>query len=170
VRWPAADFDYRCRSRELAGRASRWSITVNLGRSRAIDKVTSQLRHSDHLLFEVHLYLIDTATTGDRCASPACPPRFRIGVEGLAIAGLKLDELPCDAPIPHLAPSNVSRLAALDDKREDRHMVVGVARADESKPENGSQSFEAVADQRLIVPRPAGPGPASSKRRSESQP
>jgi hypothetical protein len=46
LRWRAADFDYRCRSRDLAARTSRWSITVNDGRSRRIDRVASQLRHS----------------------------------------------------------------------------------------------------------------------------
>ena len=46
LRRRAADFDYRCRSRDLAAHASRPSITVNHGRSRPIDRVTSQLRHS----------------------------------------------------------------------------------------------------------------------------
>ena len=40
------DFDYRCEANHLAAIASRRSITVNLDRSRGIDSVTSQLRHS----------------------------------------------------------------------------------------------------------------------------
>jgi hypothetical protein len=42
----ATDFDYRCEANHLAANSSPRSITVNLGRSRPIDGVTSQLRHS----------------------------------------------------------------------------------------------------------------------------
>ena len=45
LRWRAADFDYRCEGKHLTAFASTPSITVNLGRSRRIDRVTSQLRH-----------------------------------------------------------------------------------------------------------------------------
>lgn len=45
-RWRAADFDYRCRSSELAARTSHRSIAINLDRSRQADRVTSRLRHS----------------------------------------------------------------------------------------------------------------------------
>jgi hypothetical protein len=39
LRRRAADFDYRCRSRDLSARTSRRSIAVNLDRSRRIDRV-----------------------------------------------------------------------------------------------------------------------------------
>jgi hypothetical protein len=38
-------FPYRCRSRGLVPSPSRWSIAVNLSRSRGICRITSQLRH-----------------------------------------------------------------------------------------------------------------------------
>jgi hypothetical protein len=43
LRRRAADFDYRCEASHLAAIASRRSIGVNLGRSRPIDRVTSQV-------------------------------------------------------------------------------------------------------------------------------
>jgi len=46
VRRRATDFDYRCKTNHLAAIASRASIPVNHCRSRQIDRVTSQLRHS----------------------------------------------------------------------------------------------------------------------------
>jgi hypothetical protein len=46
LRWCAADFDYRCEANHLTSIASPLPITVNLGKTRPIDQVTSQLRHS----------------------------------------------------------------------------------------------------------------------------
>lgn len=44
LRWRAANFDYRCETKHLTSIASPSSISVNLGKTHPIDRVTSQLR------------------------------------------------------------------------------------------------------------------------------
>src|SRR6266542_3811924 len=46
LRRRAADFDYRCEANHLTAIASTPSIGINLDKTRPIDRVTSQLRHS----------------------------------------------------------------------------------------------------------------------------
>ena len=136
LRWRAVDFDYRYGSRDLAAKTPRPSITVNLDKSRPIDKVTSRLRHSGH------------GVEGAATARVALKPRrrFRSSLQDQSLGGLRPDHQ------VHVTVEHLQQVQQLSDRPACRCSALsasrfeapaGFARAD--APVAGSPSFSHAA-------------------------
>jgi hypothetical protein len=128
MRRRAADFDYRCEANHLTSIASRPSITVNLGKTRPIDRVTSQLCHGPRGPEGARLQACrrDEEVASASLRSRACdePMReVRVDGEGLTDAQLLHDD---EAQTVHGAVRLI--LVSLE-VVEGRSLLVGAGRA-----------------------------------------